>query len=43
VVATANPGHTFVQWTDNGKVVSTSPTYTFTLPSANVTLLADFR
>jgi hypothetical protein len=33
-----NGGHTFVNWTQNGKVVSTSPTYTFTLPSANVTL-----
>jgi hypothetical protein len=43
VTATANPGHTFAQWTDKGKVVSTSPAYTFTLPSSNVTLVADFR
>jgi hypothetical protein len=43
VTATANSGHTFVQWTDKGTVVSTSPTYMFTLPSANVSLVADFR
>jgi hypothetical protein len=36
-------GLTFVHWTKNGSVVSTSPSYTFTMPSANVTLVADFR
>jgi hypothetical protein len=42
VTATPNSGHTFVHWTENGRVVSTSETYTFTV-SANVTLIADFR
>ena len=43
VTATAKSGHSFVHWTENGKVVTTSPSYTFTMPSANVTLVADFR
>jgi hypothetical protein len=43
VTATANSGHTFVHWTENGRVVSTSTSYTFTMPSANVVLVADFR
>jgi hypothetical protein len=43
VTATAKSGHTFVHWTKNGAVVSTSPNYTFTMPSASVTLVADFR
>jgi Divergent InlB B-repeat domain len=43
VTAAANSGHSFVHWTENGKVVSTSPGYTFTMPSANVTLVADFH
>jgi Divergent InlB B-repeat domain len=43
VTATPNSGRTFVHWTENGKVVSTSPSYTFTMPSANVTLIADFH
>jgi hypothetical protein len=42
VTATPNSGHTFVHWTENGRVVSTSESYTFTV-SANVTLVADFR
>jgi hypothetical protein len=40
VTATANSGHTFVHWTESGQVVSTSPSYTLTMPSANVTLVA---
>jgi hypothetical protein len=32
VTATPNAGHTFVHWTENGKVVSTLESYTFTLP-----------
>jgi Divergent InlB B-repeat domain len=43
VLATPNSNRTFVPWTENGKVVGTSETYTFTLPSANVTLIADFH
>ena len=41
VTATANSGYTFVNWTENGSVVSTSASYTFTL-SGNVTLVANF-
>jgi hypothetical protein len=36
VTATPNTGHTFVHWTENGRVVSTSPSYAFTLPSGNI-------
>jgi uncharacterized repeat protein (TIGR02543 family) len=43
VMATAKTGHTFVDWTDAGKVVSTAASYTFTMPSANVTLVARFQ
>jgi len=42
VTATPKSGHTFVHWTENGRVVSTSESYRFTL-SGNVTLVADFR
>jgi Divergent InlB B-repeat domain/Viral BACON domain len=42
VTAMPKSGHTFVHWTENGKVVSTSESYTFTV-SGNVTLVADFR
>jgi Pro-kumamolisin, activation domain/Divergent InlB B-repeat domain len=41
VTATPNSGHAFLHWTENGKVVSTSESYTFTV-SANATLVADF-
>ena len=43
VIATPNGSHSFVNWTQNGKVVSTSASYTFTMPSANVTLTAHFK
>ncbi|MGF7080289.1 InlB B-repeat-containing protein [Mucilaginibacter sp. UYCu711] len=39
--ATANPGYTFVNWTDNGAIVSTSAAYTFPL-AANRALVANF-
>jgi len=39
--ATANANYTFVNWTDNGVIASTSPTYTFAL-TANRTLVANF-
>jgi hypothetical protein len=42
VTATPNGTHSFVQWTQSGRVVSTSQSYTFTL-SANTTLVADFK
>jgi hypothetical protein len=33
----------FVNWTQSGEVMSTSPSYTFMMPSANVTLVANFE
>ena len=42
VTATPTGSHSFVNWTQNTKVVSTSANYTFTMPSANVTLVAHF-
>ncbi|MBW4889759.1 DUF3494 domain-containing protein [Mucilaginibacter sp. HMF5004] len=43
VTATATPniGYSFVSWTENGTIVSTSPVYTFAL-NANRTLVANF-
>jgi hypothetical protein len=43
VTATPNSGFHFVQWTEAGHAVSTSATYTFTMPSKAVTLVADFQ
>jgi hypothetical protein len=43
VTATPSGSHSFVNWTQNGKVVSTSASYTFTMPSANVKLTAQFK
>src|SRR4029077_2703581 len=31
VIATPNSGYSFINWTANGSVVSTSPSYTFTV------------
>jgi hypothetical protein len=42
VTATPDTGHTFVRWTETGRVVSTSESYTFTL-DGNVTLVAEFK
>jgi hypothetical protein len=42
VTATPSGTHSFVHWTQSGRIVSTSESYTFTL-NANVTLVADFR
>ncbi len=41
VNATANTGYTFTNWTENGSVVSTDASYTFTV-SSNRTLVAHF-
>jgi len=41
VRATADKDYTFVNWTENSRVVSTSPNYTFTV-STNRTLVANF-
>jgi hypothetical protein len=43
VVAAPKAGHTFVNWTETAKVVSASASYTFTMPSASVTLIAHFK
>ena len=43
VTATPNGSHSFVNWTQNAKVVSTSASYAFNMPSANVTLTAHFK
>jgi hypothetical protein len=43
VTATPNGSRSFVNWTQNGKVFSTSSSYMFTMPSANVTLTAHFK
>ncbi len=41
VTATANNGYTFTNWTENGNVVSTNASYTFSV-TGNRTLLANF-
>jgi len=41
VTAAANTGYSFVNWTENGTVVSTSPTYIFTVNGSR-TLTANF-
>ena len=43
VQATARTGYQFVNWTSNGTVVSTSPTYNFTMPSTSYDLVANFE
>ncbi len=42
LTANANTGYTFVNWTENGNVVSTSPTYSFTVEGPR-TLVANFQ
>ena len=42
LTATANEGYTFVNWTENGTVVSTNATYSFTVTS-NRNLVANFE
>ena len=42
VTATAATGHTFNNWTENGNVVSTNASYTFTV-NANRNLVANFE
>lgn len=40
-IATTAPGYTFLNWTDNGKIVSTNPDYTLAM-DVNHTLVANF-
>jgi len=42
VSATANTGYTFTNWTENGNVISTNASYTFTV-TGNRTLVANFQ
>ena len=42
VTATANDGYSFANWTENGKIVSSSTSYNFTL-NANRNLVANFN
>lgn len=42
LTATANEGYTFVNWTENGNVVSTNATYTFVVNEGR-TLVANFN
>ena len=41
LTATTNTGYAFVNWTENGSVVSTNPTYSFAV-NANRTLVANY-
>ena len=43
VNATPSGTHSFVNWTQNAKAVSTSASYTFTMPSASVTVTAHLK
>jgi hypothetical protein len=43
VTATPKGSHSFVNWTQSGRVVSMSASYTFTMPSANAALTAHFK
>ncbi len=42
MTATANSGYTFTNWTNNGTVVSSAASYTFTL-TGNLNLVANFQ
>ena len=42
LTATANTGYTFLNWTKNGSVVSTNPSYTFTVTEAG-SYVANFQ
>jgi len=43
VTATANPGYTFVSWTEGGTVVSNLPVYSFNMGTADRSLTANFQ
>ncbi len=42
VRATANAGYSFLNWTRDGNVVSSSSTFNYIMPNSNVTLIANF-
>jgi len=43
ISAAPSPGYQFVNWTRNTVVISTQANYTYTMPSQNVTLVANFE
>jgi hypothetical protein len=43
ILATPNAGWSFVRWTIAGAEVSTSGSFTFTMPAANTTIVAQFE
>lgn len=43
VTATANPGYSFVNWTEGSNTVSTKASYRFTMGTAERTLVANFQ
>jgi len=43
VTTTVPTGQAFVSWTNGAQVVSTSPSFNFTMPGSNTTLVANFR
>jgi len=42
ITAEANPGWEFVNWTDDDGIVSELPNFTFTMPTEDITLTANF-
>lgn len=42
LTAAANPGYEFVNWTEGETEISNKPSFTFTMPDNNVTLVANF-
>jgi uncharacterized protein (TIGR02145 family) len=43
LTATASTGYTFVSWTLRGNVISTDINYTYSMPSSNEVLVANFK
>jgi hypothetical protein len=43
VSAVPNPGYMFVNWTYNGEVVSNLPSFLYSMPGMDVTLVANFQ
>jgi uncharacterized repeat protein (TIGR02543 family) len=42
LTATANPGYQFVSWTWQGSVISTNPNFVYSMPSQDISLVANF-
>ncbi|MDP2237557.1 MAG: T9SS type A sorting domain-containing protein [Bacteroidales bacterium] len=41
--ATPSEGYEFVSWTNNGQVVSSNASFSYTMPATNVSLIANFQ